>query len=207
MISSCLKFECRNNVVEYEALMLGLKKAISLNVVALKVILHHKNNVDALKDTTTNEDEHEKPLKAAVDGNKGNPISKGVASLNKLYDLQNLCQGPRNNRTHMSTTMNEQRNLGTNHDSKIVSLGTNCTTQQRQFFDRLIKQYPGVSVWADDDLSTHHMRIIQHRIPGKGGAKPLQQLGKTNMSFELLIKKKLTKWLDAWITYKVCHHT
>lgn len=37
-ISSCLEFECKNNIVEYEALMLGLQKAISLNVVVLKVV-------------------------------------------------------------------------------------------------------------------------------------------------------------------------
>jgi len=38
MVSSRLDFECTNNVSEYEALVLGLQKAISLNVVALKVV-------------------------------------------------------------------------------------------------------------------------------------------------------------------------
>ncbi len=38
MVSSHLEFECMNNIEEYEALVLGLQKAISLNVVALKVI-------------------------------------------------------------------------------------------------------------------------------------------------------------------------
>lgn len=38
LVSSCLEFECTNNVEEYEALMLGLQKTISLKVVMLKVI-------------------------------------------------------------------------------------------------------------------------------------------------------------------------
>jgi len=38
MVSSCLELECTNNVFEYEELVLGLQKAISLNMVALKVV-------------------------------------------------------------------------------------------------------------------------------------------------------------------------
>ena len=38
LISSRLEFECTNNVVEYEALMLGLQKSIRLNMVTLKVV-------------------------------------------------------------------------------------------------------------------------------------------------------------------------
>lgn len=38
LVSSCLEFECTNNVAEYEALVLGLEKAINLNVVMLKVV-------------------------------------------------------------------------------------------------------------------------------------------------------------------------
>lgn len=38
LISILLEFECTNNIAEYEALVLGLHKSISLNVVVLKVI-------------------------------------------------------------------------------------------------------------------------------------------------------------------------
>lgn len=38
IVSSCLEFECTNNVAKYEALLLGLQKAINLNVVVLKVV-------------------------------------------------------------------------------------------------------------------------------------------------------------------------
>jgi len=38
IVSSRLEFECTNNIVEYEALMLGLQKAVSLNMVTIKVV-------------------------------------------------------------------------------------------------------------------------------------------------------------------------
>ena len=38
LVSRRLDFECMNNVAEYEALVLGLQKSISLNVVMLKVV-------------------------------------------------------------------------------------------------------------------------------------------------------------------------
>jgi len=38
LILSRLEFKCTNNIVEYEALVLSLQKAISLNVIALKVV-------------------------------------------------------------------------------------------------------------------------------------------------------------------------
>jgi len=107
MISGCLMFECTKNVDEYKTLVLGLQRTINLNMDALKVIVHPVNSVDVVNDITTNEGEHEQPLKTTAKGKKGNIIPKGVVSLNKIYDLQKLCQGPRNNRSHWSTTTNK----------------------------------------------------------------------------------------------------
>lgn len=68
MISIHFKFKYTNNSAMYEAPMLGLQKAIRLNMVALIVILHLANSVDDFKDTTTDEDEYEKALKTVVIG-------------------------------------------------------------------------------------------------------------------------------------------
>ena len=37
MIACCLEFECTNNVVEYEALIQGLRKALDLNIKCIEV--------------------------------------------------------------------------------------------------------------------------------------------------------------------------
>jgi len=52
MVSIHLEFECTNNVVEYEALMLGLQKAISPNVVIVKLVGDSKIMVRKVRNTT-----------------------------------------------------------------------------------------------------------------------------------------------------------
>ena len=56
-------------------------------------------NVDAFKDISVDEDEHEKSLQAAADDKKGNLLPKGVVSLKNIYELKNLFQVPRNIKT------------------------------------------------------------------------------------------------------------
>jgi len=131
------------------------------------------NIVDTFKEITTDEGKHEKLLKTTVEGQKCNPLLKGWVPLNKLYDLQNISQGPRNSRTHKPTTTNKQNNVGSNNNLKIVNLSTNYTPPHWSTFDYPIKQYRNVSMWVDDDLSTYDMRITQDEIPGRGGAKTL----------------------------------
>ena len=84
-------------------------------------------NIDVFKDAAIDEVKHKQSLQARVDEKEGNLIPKGVVSSRKLYDLQNHFQGPRNNKTHISTMMYEKISLGTEHDLKFVSLGTCCT--------------------------------------------------------------------------------
>jgi len=172
------------------------------------VILYLADSVFAFKYITVDEAKHELPLKTIVEGKEGNFNPKGGVSLNKLYGFHNFCQRPRNNGTHKTTTMKEHSNLEIYHDLKIANFYTSYMPQQRQIFDHLTKKYRDGSTWADDDLSTHCMRAIQHRIPGKGEDKPLRKRpGNTHMLFTLLIQEKLTNILDDWITCKVRHHT
>jgi len=54
------------------------------------------DSVDSFKDITTDEGKHECPLNIAAEGKKGNSTTNCVISVNKLYNLQNFCQGTRN---------------------------------------------------------------------------------------------------------------
>lgn len=84
-------------------------------------------NGDVFKDATIDEDMHEQSLQDTPDENKGNPIPKGVVSLEKLYDLQNRFKGPKNTKNNSSTLMHEQINLGVERDPKFVNISTCCT--------------------------------------------------------------------------------
>ena len=96
-------------------------------------------NTDVFKDVAIDENEHECSLQVGSDGMKGHIIIKGVVSLEKIYDLQERFQGPRNSMTHSSTMRHELINLGTEKDSKYVNLGTCCTQQEQQAFIHLFK--------------------------------------------------------------------
>jgi len=55
-----------------------------------------------------------------------------------------------------------------------------------------------------DDIKTYNMKIIHHVIPIKEGDMHFQQeMRKVHPSLEPLIKKEMTKLLDARIIYKV----
>jgi len=51
-------------------------------------ILHFMANADSFKYATIYEDKHEKYLQAEAGSKKGRLIPKGVASLEKIYDLE-----------------------------------------------------------------------------------------------------------------------
>lgn len=103
---------CENNTTEYEAIILGLEKAIELIVVV---------------DTTST--------------SKGNLIQKGVVSLENLYDLQSYFRGPVNAKTHSSTFSHDHISLGAKKDLKYVNLSACCTPQERQGFICIFNQY------------------------------------------------------------------
>jgi len=96
-------------------------------------------NTNVFKGTMIDEDEDEKALQDGASDKKGNLIPKGVVSLERVYDLQNNFQGPRNIKTHNSTMMHEQINLGTIQDPNFINLSTCCMQQEGKAFFCLFK--------------------------------------------------------------------
>jgi len=150
------------------------------------------------RNAAIDEDKHERSLQVGMEIKKGQLIPKGVVSFKKLYDLQELFQGPRNSKTHNSNVMNELNNSGTEQDLKFINLNMCCTHHEQQAFVCLFKQYRDVFAWTYDNLKTYETHIIQHIILIKEGVKPShQKLSKLHPSLKLLIQKELTNLLDA----------
>lgn len=165
-------------------------------------------NTGALKYAAIDDDEHKGSLQVDDGNKKGHLIMKNVATLEKIYDLQECFQGTKNSKTHSSTMMHELINLRIEQDSKFVNLGTCFTQQEWQAFVHLFKQYRDVFAWTYDDLKTYDTQIIQHIIPIKEWVKPYQKKPrKVHPLLEPLIQKELTKLLDARIIYKVRYST
>ena len=73
---------------------------------------------------------------------------------------------------------------------------------------KLFREYKDIFAWTYEDLKTYETKIIQHVIPLKENAKPLQQkLRKMHPSLESLMKKGLNKLLAAKIIFPVRHTT
>lgn len=76
-------------------------------------ILYFMANFDVFKDVAVDNDKHKCSLQEKSCNRKGHFITKGVASLEKIYDLQEHFKGLRNSKTHSSTMMHELINLET----------------------------------------------------------------------------------------------
>jgi len=64
-------------------------------------------NTNIFKDATIEKEEHDKSLEAKDKLQEGNPMLKGVISLEKLYDFHNCFKGPTNTKTKSSTLMHK----------------------------------------------------------------------------------------------------
>jgi len=57
-------------------------------------------NANVFNDATIDEDKHRKALQDETHMNKVNSMSKGVVSLENMYELKNHFRGPFNAKTH-----------------------------------------------------------------------------------------------------------
>jgi hypothetical protein len=129
-----------------------------------------------------------------------------VVRLENLYDLQDKFKKVTNCKTNNSSMQFEVINLGTNNTPQNINLGKNCSSEERQAFIKLFKEYKDIFSWTYDDLKTYDTNIIQHVIPMKLQTKPFQQkLRKMHPSLEPQVKAELNKLLAARIIFPVRH--
>jgi hypothetical protein len=135
-----------------------------------------------------------------------NIIPKSVVKLENFYDLQDRFKTPTNCKTNSSSMKFEIINLGTEENPQNVNLGLGCTPSERISFINLLKKYKDIFSWTYNDLKTYDTSVIQHVIPLKYDAKPVQQkLRKIHPNMEQQIKKELNKLLQARIIFLVRH--
>jgi len=89
-------------------------------------IMYFISNTHVIKEATIDDDEHKRSLQAEASDSKGHLITKDMAMLEKLYDLQENFEGPRNSKTHSSTMRHKLINLRREKDLNFVNLCT-CT--------------------------------------------------------------------------------
>lgn len=128
--------------------------------------------MDVFKHAAIDKGKHHKVLQERANVWEGNPMPKGIVSLEKLFDLKNWFKGQPKTKTQSSTLLQEKINLEMKEDPNFFNLNTCCSLEEIWAFIQLFKQYWDVFACTCDDLKTCDMRIIQHVIPVKDGVKP-----------------------------------
>ena len=104
-------------------------------------VLEFMLNTDVFKDVVIEEEDHDQALQKEQEEGKGNPMPKGIMSLENLFDLKNRFRGPPNTKVQSSTLAHQQLNLGTKENPMFVNLRMECTPQERQSFTGLFWKY------------------------------------------------------------------
>ena len=82
----------------------------------------------------------------------------------------------------------------------MVKISKALTTEQRNRYIKLLKEYVDIFAWSYEDLKTYDTSIIQHKVPLKRNVKPFRQkLRRINPTFFPFIEKEVKKLLDAKI--------
>ena len=97
-----------------------------------------------------------------------------MVKLEKFYDLQDKFKRVTNCKTHSFVMQYEVINLGIPYKSYNINLRVQCTLRKRFSFIRLFKEHKDVFTWSYEDLKTFDTQIMQHVIPIKEGANPVQ---------------------------------
>ena len=90
-------------------------------------------------------------------------------------------------------------NIGTLEHPRMVKISKALTTEQRNRYIKLLKEYVDVFSWSYEYLKTSNIGIIQHKVPLKLNVKPFRQKLRINPALFLVIEKEVKKLLDAKI--------
>lgn len=128
---------------------------------------------------------------------KNNCIPKGLVPLEKLFENNDVAKNLGVKPSHEDV---EDVNVGTKKEPIIVKLSTKLSTESKQKYANLLKQYSDVFAWSYDDLKVYDTSVIRHTIPLKENEKPFKQkLRRVNPLLFRLIEKEIRKLFDAKI--------
>ena len=114
-------------------------------------------------------DEGQKNLKFRIGGKdiiqlKSNFIPKGLIPLEKLLDQNDVDKNPA---VQPNEDDIQDHNIGTEEHPSIIKLLKKFTTNQKEKYIGLMKNFSNVFAWIYEDLKEYDTSIIQHIIPVK----------------------------------------
>ena len=102
---------------------------------------------------------------------KINIIPKGLVSLEKLFDNNDVARSPK---IAVNEGDVEYCNIGTQEDPKIIKLSITISPKVKKKYINLMKEFSDVFSWSYEDLKFYDTSIIQHVISIKEDHKPFK---------------------------------
>ena len=83
-------------------------------------------------------------------------------------------------------------NIGTKEHPRIEKISKALTTEQRNRYIKLLKEYVDIFAWSYEDLKNYDTIIIQHKVPLKPNVKPFRhELRRINPALFPIIEKEV----------------
>jgi hypothetical protein len=118
-------------------------------------------------DTITKEDlEESHNLQGKIHEQRKKPSPKKYVNLESLFtrDDQTKISKPHENPSIRKFQETRNINIGTHESPNYINLGTSCTTEERDKYTHLFKEFQDVFAWSYDDLKEYDKSIFQHIV-------------------------------------------
>lgn len=95
---------------------------------------------------------------------KRNTIPKGLAPLEEIFDNNDVAKNPKVTPNDVEV---EDCDIGIEKEPRIINISKNMTTEIKERYIKLMKDFLDVFSWSYDDLRVYDTSVIQHTIPVK----------------------------------------
>ena len=139
---------------------------------------------------------------------EGNVIPRGLVTLESLFDKEDKRKDKVESSKPSSCSDYEKVNIGSEENPKMVLIGKDLTSQEKEEFMKLLKAYQDVFAWGYEDLKEFMNGKFKDQIPLKPCSTPFRKKKrKFNPKVADAIFNEVDKMLKVKIIYPIHHST
>jgi len=128
---------------------------------------------------------------------KDNFLPTSLTPLEDIFDSNDI---PRKPKMQALNAENEDCNIGTTENPKMIKLSKALPPEQKLKYIELFKEFQDVFAWSSEDLKSYDTSVIQHTIPLRENQKPFKQkLRRVNPLLLPLIEKEVKRMYEVGI--------
>ena len=103
---------------------------------------------------------------------EGNVIPRGLVTLENLFDKEDKRKEKVEDTKSFNSLGYEKENIGSEEIPKMVLIGKDLTSKEKEEFMKLLKAYQNVFAWGYEDLKEFMNGKFKHQISLKPGSTP-----------------------------------